>query len=253
MCCIYVYISIRLFLNFTIPTGLSSIWGKEWKDLKRPRLNVQQRVESIISASNKPVIKKLGSWTNKKVKSRAIIIPHQKVIGLCAESGHRLESPDTRSESILIFLNQILLFIFQNLVLIPILGLQSSCRLASDHQAGYRAPNRKVPSKHCQSGLLDGCLSFVSLKEWGMGCVESYLHATRGRRMGMLKKEGGIKFCSKNQRSDIRHICQNKVDTVNRSWLFWIHQCSLSMCTFHDQKLYKRWSYHLPNSSTKVF
>ena len=69
-------------------------------------------------------------------------------------SGHRLESPVTRSESTMIFLGQILLFILRNLVLLPILGLQSSCRSASDHQAGYRAPNRKVPSKHCQSGLL---------------------------------------------------------------------------------------------------
>ena len=126
---------------------------------------------------------------------------------LIKKSRHRLESPVTWSESFVIFPHLILLLILGHLFCIPILGLQSSCRLASVHQAGYRAPNRKVPSKHCQSGLLDGCLS-LSLKEWGMGCVENYLHATGRWRMGRLKKEGGNKFCSENQRSDIqKHIC----------------------------------------------
>ena len=102
--------------------------------------------------------KHLGSWTDKKHdKYSNKKFETKSPWSLCwsvQRSGHRLESPVTWSESFVIFPHLILLSILRNLFLIPILGLQSSCRSASDHQAGYRAPNRKVPSKHCQSGLL---------------------------------------------------------------------------------------------------
>ena len=70
--CIYIYIS------FHIPNKIKQCLGKR---TKRPLSKVQQRVESIISASNKPAIKKSGIMNQQKhqnIKSRAREIPALK-------------------------------------------------------------------------------------------------------------------------------------------------------------------------------
>ena len=130
-------------------------WGKEQKDHSPKSSNVLKASSPPPASQRSKTLgimnrQKHDKYSNKKFETKS-------PWSLCwsvQRSGHRLESPVTWSESFVIFPHLILLSILRNLFLIPILGLQSSCRSASDHQAGYRAPNRKVPSKHCQSGLL---------------------------------------------------------------------------------------------------
>ena len=69
----YIYIYV---FHFTIPTKFSSIWGKEQKEHSPKSSNVLKASSPPPSSQQS---KRLRSWTNKNVKSRAIRIPHQKV------------------------------------------------------------------------------------------------------------------------------------------------------------------------------
>ena len=176
---IFMYICFHV----TIPTRLSSVWGKEPKKLQSPATCWKHHLR-LQQASDQ---KKWGSWTMNQQKRKKLNNKNSG-ISLCAgqcvitQTGYR---PVTRSESIMIFFwaregktpfregkTPNPFFFSPDFALHPskpcldtypaILGLQSSCHSASDHQAGYRAPNRKVPSKHCQSGLLDGFCHYLS-------------------------------------------------------------------------------------------